>query len=134
MQLSLVDDLGVEKRYFIDIFAETYFDLSKKKVRLKTIDGQPVPAELKVSCPHKFLEQFPEGTIYKLDVRLIRKDGFNPYFVAVNRRNIQRALEFFDYNLKVQNGFDYQIKPKKVIFLKDKKEPKPKKLDVFETF
>jgi len=32
---------------------------------------------------------------------------------------LQRALEFFDYNLKVQNGFDYEFPKKKD---KDKKE------------
>ncbi|MCR9065408.1 MAG: hypothetical protein NXI00_15650 [Cytophagales bacterium] len=76
-------------------------------MRLQTIDGQQVPRSLKVSIPRKFISKFPEGTIYKLDTKLVRKEGRRPYFIAINRRNVRRAMEFFEYNLKVQNGFDY---------------------------
>ncbi len=117
MQLSLVDEVPeLNKIFFLDVFAESYFDAGKKRMRLSTINGQNVPFALKVSCPAKLVGHYPEGTIFKLDARLIRRgDGRNPYFVAVNRANMQRALEFFDYNLKVQNGFDYVIPRKKVI-------------------
>jgi hypothetical protein len=77
-------------------------------MRLSTINGQQVPCDIKVSCPSKLVSHYPEGTIFKLDARLIRRgDGKLPYFIAINRSHLQRALEFFDYNLKVQNGFDY---------------------------
>jgi hypothetical protein len=114
MQLSLVDEVPeLNKIFFLDVFAESFFDLGKKRMRLSTINGQNVPCNLKVSCPSKLVAHYPEGTIFKLDARLVRKgEGKNPYFIAVNRSNMQRALEFFDYNLKVQNGFDY-IFPKK---------------------
>ena len=114
MQLSLVDEVPeLNKIFFLDVFAESFFDLGKKRMRLNTINGQKVPSNLKVSCPSKLVAHYPEGTIFKLDARLIRRgDGRHPYFIAVNRSNMQRALEFFDYNLKVQNGFDYFL-PKK---------------------
>ncbi|AFK05123.1 hypothetical protein Emtol_3998 [Emticicia oligotrophica DSM 17448] len=118
MQLSLVDEVPeLNKIFFLDVFAESYFDTSKKRMRLSTINGQNIPCDLKVSCPSKLVSNYPEGTIFKLDARLVRKgEDRKPYFVAVNRNNLQRALEFFDYNLKIQNGFDY-VFPKK----KDKK-------------
>lgn len=121
MQLSLVDEVPeLNKIFFLDVFAESYFDSSRKRMRLNTINGQSVPRDLKVSCPAKLVSSYPEGTIFKLDARLIRRgDGRHPYFIAVNRSNLQRALEFFDYNLKVQNGFDYEFPKKKD---KDKKE------------
>lgn len=124
MQLSLVDEVPeLNKIFFLDVFAESYFDSGRKRMRLNTINGQSVPRDLKVSCPAKLVAHYPEGTIFKLDARLIRRgDGSHPYFIAVNRSNLQRALEFFDYNLKVQNGFDYEM-PKK----KEKKEKKAKK-------
>ncbi len=108
MQLSLIDEIPeLSKKFFLDIFAESVFDISKNKMRLITIDGQPVPCRLKVSCPNRLLASYPEGTIYKLDTRLIRKEGKTPYFLAINQGRVQRAIEFFEYNLKVQNGFDY---------------------------
>ncbi len=109
MQLSLVDEIPeFKKDFFLDVFAEAVFVPGKKdSVKLLTIDGQQVPQNLKVSCPNKFIRSYPEGTIYKLDTKLVRKDGKKPYFIAVNRKNVQRALEFFEYNLKVQHGFDY---------------------------
>lgn len=121
MQLSLVDEVPeLNKIFFLDVFAESYFDLGKKRMRLNTINGQKVPCNLKVSCPSKLVSNYPEGTIFKLDARLVRKtNGSNPYFIAVNRTNLQRALEFFEYNLKVQNGFDYHLpKNKKSLVLK----------------
>lgn len=108
MQLSLVDQVPeFNKRFFLDVYAEAVLDANNSKMRLETIDGQQVPERLKVSCPRNLISKFPEGTIYKLDTKLVRKDGKRPYFIAVNRKNVRRAIEFFEYNLKVQNGFDY---------------------------
>ncbi len=123
MQLSLVDEVPeLNKIFFLDVFAESFFDTGKKRMRLTTINGQKVPCNLKISCPSKLVSHYPEGTIFKLDARLVRRgDGLHPYFIAVNRSNMQRALEFFDYNLKVQNGFDY-------VFTKKKKVSSNKKL------
>lgn len=117
MQLSLVDEVPeLNKIFFLDVFAESFFDTGKKRMRLSTINGQKVPCNLKVSCPSKLVAHYPEGTIFKLDARLVRRgDGLHPYFIAVNRSNMQRALEFFDYNLKVQNGFDYVLPKKKKV-------------------
>ncbi|MFT4733431.1 MAG: hypothetical protein ACI9DJ_001442 [Algoriphagus sp.] len=108
MQLSLIDEVPeFSKSFFLDIYAEAILDNSNSKMRLETIDGQQVPGDLKVSCPNAYYSKFPEGTIYKLDTRLVRKEGKKPYFIAMNRKNVQRAMEFFEYNLKVQNGLDY---------------------------
>jgi hypothetical protein len=108
MQLSLIDQVPeFNKSFFLDVYAEAVSDGVNRKMRLETINGQQVPEKLKVSCPRSLISGFPEGTIYKLDTKLIRKEGKRPYFVAINRKNMRRAIEFFDYNLKVQNGFDY---------------------------
>ncbi|ADQ15885.1 hypothetical protein [Leadbetterella byssophila] len=101
MQLSLIDQVPeFTKSYFLDVFAEASF--SSGRMRLKTIQGQQVPEDLSISIPSKFISLYPEGTIYKLDTKLIQKDGRKPYFVALKGKGIQRAIEFFDYNLKVQ--------------------------------
>ncbi len=120
MQLSLVDEVPeLNKIFFLDVFAESFFDLGKKRMRLHTFHGQKVPCNLKVSCPSKLVALYPEGTIFKLDARLVRRgDGLHPYFVAINRSNMQRALEFFEYNLKVQNGFDFVLPKKKKVLVK----------------
>lgn len=118
MQLSLIDEVPeLSKKYFLDIFAETIYDANRNRMRLLTINGQLIPASLKVSCPTRFLCDYPEGTIFKLDARLIRRYNAKPYFVAVNRKSIQRAVEYFEYNLKVQYGFDY-VPPTKRATLK----------------
>jgi len=114
MQLSLLDEVPeLTKVFFLDIFAESYYDNSKRRMRLNTINGQQVPCDMKISCPAKLIASYPEGTIFKLDARLVRRNkGKRPYFIAINRSNLQRALEFFEYNLKVQNGFNY-VYPKR---------------------
>lgn len=114
MQLSLIDYVPeLTKKYFLDVFAEAILDSNRNVMRLQTIDGQQVPCDLKISCPKKYISRFPEGTIYKVDTKLVRKDGKKPYFIATNRRNVNRAMEYFEYNLKVQHGFDYVPPTKK---------------------
>ncbi|MFT5884921.1 MAG: hypothetical protein ACI9IP_001378 [Arcticibacterium sp.] len=116
MQLSLIDEIPeFSKSFFLDIYAEAVLDNSNSKMRLETIDGQQVPGDLKVSCPRTYFSKFPEGTIYKLDTRLVRKEGRKPYFIATNRKNVRRALEFFEYNLKVQGGIGSILPAKKKV-------------------
>lgn len=107
MQLSLVSELPeFDKKVFLDIFAKGYFDTRRNKMRLKTIDGQTIPSEMLVGCSEKIISRFPEGTIYKLDAKLIKKEGKRPYFVAAQRKCLERAIEFFEHNLRVQQGLE----------------------------
>ncbi|MFN8356118.1 MAG: hypothetical protein U0Y10_16800 [Spirosomataceae bacterium] len=103
MQLSLVSELPeFDKKIFLDIFAEVYYDSRRNRLRLKTIEGQRVPAHLMVGCEACAIAKFPEGTIYKLDARLVKKQGKKPYFVAIKQKKVERAIEFFEHNLKLQ--------------------------------
>jgi hypothetical protein len=111
MQLSLIDQLPeFNKKFFLDVYAEALYDLKSEKMKLKTITGQQAPVDIKVSIPSKFLSKYPEGTIYKIDTKLINNNGRKPYFVAMKSKSVERAIEFFDYNLKVQYGFDYNYR------------------------
>lgn len=108
MQLSLLDQVPeFTKNFFLDVFAEAIYEPTKNRYHLETIEGQQAPAQIRISIPNKIISRYPEGTIYKVDTRLIRKGDKKPYFVALNRKQVGRAIEFFEYNLKVQNGFDY---------------------------
>jgi hypothetical protein len=110
MQLSLIDEVPeFTKSYFLDVYAEALYDEGKDKMRLKTINGQQVPEDLSISIASKFISKYPVGTIYKLDTKLINKGGKKPYFIAVKAKGVQRAIEFFDYNLKVQYGFNRKV-------------------------
>ena len=129
MQLSLVSELPeLEKKVFLDIYASVYFDTRRNRPRLKTIDGQRIPCDLKVGCPLKIISDFPEGTIYKLDARLVQKNGRRPYFLTINKNKVQRAIEFFDHNLQVQKGLKLEQKARNITFEKIKKEKVPVKV------
>jgi hypothetical protein len=129
MQLSLISDMPeLEKKVFLDIYATVYFDTRRNRPRLKTIDGQRIPCDLKVGCPLKIISNFPEGTIYKLDARLVQKNGRRPYFLTINKNKVQRAIEFFEHNLQVQKGLKLEQKAKKITFERIKKEKEPVKI------
>ena len=131
MQLSLVSELPeLEKKVFLDIYASVYFDTRRNRPRLKTIDGQRIPCDLKVGCPTKIISEFPEGTIYKLDARLVQKNGRRPYFLTINKNKVQRAIEFFDHNILVQKGLRLEQKAKNITFEKIKKERVP--INIYE--
>jgi hypothetical protein len=123
MQLSLLSELPeLDKKVFLGVFAQLYFDARRHRFRLRTIRGQQVPPDLHVGCATKTIARYPEGTIYKLDARLVRQPDRQPYLMAVNRRVVERALEFFEHNLRVQQGLPPAPKkrrkgsPKKVFF------------------
>jgi hypothetical protein len=129
MQLSLVSEMPeLEKKIFLDIYAKVYFDTRRNRPRLKTLEGQTIPCDLKIGCPAKMISEFPEGTIYKLDARLIQKNGRRPYFLTINKNKVQRAIEFFDHNLQVQKGLKLEQKAKKITFEKIKKAKEPNKI------
>lgn len=113
MQLSLVDEVPeFNKAFFLDVYAESQYDLNKEKLRLKTINGQQIPEDMSINIASKFLGNYPPGTIYKLDTKLIKSKGRKPYFIALKAKRIQRAIEFFDYNLKLQYGPEYKLSTK----------------------
>ncbi len=105
MQLSLVELFPEFNRsLFLDVFAKMCIDAKTKRPTLCTLAGQRVPAELKIRCQRKSINAFPEGTIYKLDVRLVDLKNKKPYFSAVKNLKIQRAIEFYEHNLRLQKG------------------------------
>lgn len=109
MQLSLVDEVPeFSKTHFLNVFAEASFDEGKDRMKLRIITGQQIPVDISVSIPDKFISKFPEGTIYKVDTKLIMHKGRKPYFVALRAKQVQRAIEYFDYNLKLQYGFNFK--------------------------
>lgn len=105
MQLSLVELFPEFNRsLFLDVFAKMCIDAKTKRPTLCTLAGQRVPAELKVRCQRKSIVAFPEGTVFKLDVRLVDLSNKKPYFSAIKNDKIQRAIEFYEHNLRLQNG------------------------------
>ncbi len=120
MQLSLIEQFPeVKKCLFLDVFAKMSIDPRTKRPVLITLEGQRVPADFRIRCQKKAISIFPEGTVYKLDVRLIDIKNRKPYFSAVRNRGILRAIEFFDHNLKVQKGLLPRPKEKsKVVLLR----------------
>jgi hypothetical protein len=76
----------------------------------------------------KIISEFPEGTIYKLDARLVQKNGRLPYFLTINKNKVQRAIEFFDHNMQIQKGLKLEQKARRITFEKIKKEKAPVKI------
>ncbi len=103
MQLSLLEYLPeLDQRIYLDVFAQKKVDKRTRRVSLLVLDGQQAPRTLKVRCNSKWIPPFPDGTVFKLDLRLVRVTRKRPYFSAIRSRQITRAIEFFDHNLKLQ--------------------------------
>lgn len=105
-QLSIFNVIPeVEKKVFLDIYGISFYDSTRKRLRLQTLEWPDVPKNLKIGCRLKYLSQFPEGTIYKLDAKLVRnKKGYN-YMSAITKNSISPAIDFFRHNqdlLKIQ--------------------------------
>jgi hypothetical protein len=69
---------------FRDINLLTLYDTKHKKIRVRPIEGQSIPA-LWVSCSKKQRNQMTIGTVFKMDVKLIESEKRKPYLVAIKK-------------------------------------------------
>lgn len=102
-QLSLVDEFSFfSKHIFLDVFVESVWDIKRNRLVLRTLGNQFCPAGVRVGCPLRYFQQFPAGTIFKADMRRVQQGKHTPYFLAIRRKYLQRAIEFFEHNRRLQ--------------------------------
>jgi hypothetical protein len=87
---------------FVDVLVVSFFDRKAKKVRVKPLPGQPAPSDLLVRCSHQARQQFPLGTVYKMDLCLKQGKRGKPFLVARTGKAMNRALEYFEHNRWIQ--------------------------------
>lgn len=86
-----------------DVYLDIYIQSVKigARVRLKPLDGQHLQPCF-VDCSRKLRTQYPVGTIFKVDCRLVRPSNRKPYLMVLHRNSLQQALEFFEHNRKLK--------------------------------
>ncbi len=98
-QLSIFNIIPeVEKKIFLDIYGISFYDNARKTLRLKTLEWPEVPQNLKIGCRLKTLSLFPEGTIYKIDAKIVRNKKGYIYLSAIRKNPLLPSLEFFKHN------------------------------------
>ncbi len=102
-QLSIFSIIPeVKKEFFLDIYGISYAKKRSKKLRLITLDWDQVPKNLHISIGKELLQKHPEGTIFKLDARLVATKNGRKYLSAIRRKQIQPAIEFYVHNMQVR--------------------------------
>ncbi|WP_044175587.1 hypothetical protein [Flectobacillus major] len=86
--------------WYLDIYAESI--LEKGRIRLKPLDGQSADSSLRIECSRKLRKKYGVGTVFKLDVRLVKPQNKKPYLICRNRKELRRALEYFERNRQIQ--------------------------------
>ncbi len=97
MKRSFITEQGT---WYLDVFAESI--LERGKIRLRPLEGQAADSSLRIECSRQIRMQYGVGTVFKLDVRLVKPYNKRPYLISRNRKKLARALEFFDRNRKIQ--------------------------------
>jgi hypothetical protein len=92
---------------FHNIFAVSFYDSDTHSLRVRPMEGQKVNANLTIKCSAKLRRLYPAGTIYKLNVRLVRERNKKPYLVALKLDELNRAIEYFEHNLRLQKGQEH---------------------------
>lgn len=87
-----------------NIYLDVYLVSVKigNKVRLKPLEGQVIPNSYFVDCSRTLRKQYPIGTIYQSDVRLVQPKNRKPYLQAIHRNNLERAIDFLEHNIILQ--------------------------------
>jgi hypothetical protein len=71
-------DVGKMPIEYVEIVVETFSGASrgdKGEIRVRPVKGQFYPQTLVVECSRKFRTQFPVGTKFRMQVKLVEKDG-----------------------------------------------------------
>ena len=89
-----------------NIYLDVYLVSIKigNKIRLKPLDGQSVPNYYFVECSRTLRKQYPIGTIYQSDVRLVQPKNRKPYLQTIHRNNLERAIDFLEHNIILQRS------------------------------
>lgn len=82
----------------LDVYAQSVKIGSKVRIKALTHQG------LFVECSRTLRDHYPIGTIFKLDARLVTPTNKKPYLVALQQQHLERAIEFFNYNISLQQG------------------------------
>jgi hypothetical protein len=67
---------------YYDVLAQTFLNPGENtnaKIRIKPYPGQGLSEDLRIACNRKMREQHPVGTIFKLTVKVTRKEGGTPF-------------------------------------------------------
>lgn len=82
---------------YLDVFIQSV--KQGKNTRIKVLPGQNLSDDYFVSCGRKMRSNFKVGTIFKADVKLIRRKKGKCYLM-VRFRNapLLPALEYYDHN------------------------------------
>jgi hypothetical protein len=62
----------------MELIVETfraYSEASASPIRVRPLPGQGVPTALRVECSKSMRDQYPVGTLFRLDVKLIHRIG-----------------------------------------------------------
>lgn len=93
---------------YLDIYIQSVQEGTR--IRLRPLPDQDVELTgrdlslLHVSCSRSLRKKFPIGTIFKCDVQLVEKgNGIKPYLKLREGSRLERAIDYFDHNLKLQH-------------------------------
>ncbi len=96
IQMSL---FGQEHAPSSNVFLGVYAVSVKvgNKIRIRTLEGQNIPSYLYVKCSRTERIKYPIGSIFRLDCLLIKPKNKKPFLQALNFKNFQLSIEFYEH-------------------------------------
>ncbi|MDF9799741.1 hypothetical protein OKW21_005004 [Catalinimonas alkaloidigena] len=87
--------------HYLDVYIQSV--RIKNRVRLQPLADQHIPL-LFVSASRKSRLQWPVGTIFKVDLVLVKKEKIKNFYRLRKGQKLERAIEYFDHNLQLQQN------------------------------
>ncbi len=85
------------------VFAVSVKESKAMRLKVLPIDSQKEIGGLYVRCNKNLRDAFPQGTVYRFRADLLEgKKGIR--FLSSKKKYFERAIEFFEHNLRVQMG------------------------------
>lgn len=93
--MGLFDSISTRPDVYLDIYIQSVKVGSR--IRLQPLAGQHIDPCF-VDCSRKLRTNYPIGTVFKVDCRLVRPSNRKPYLMVLHRNSLQQALEFYEHN------------------------------------
>ena len=94
--MSLFQEMSTSPNLFLGVYVISV--KVGKRVRLKTLQGEYIDSSFYVKCSRSERLKYPVGSIFRLDCLLIKPKNKKPFLQALNFKNFQLSIDFYEHN------------------------------------
>jgi hypothetical protein len=74
--------MATYEHIIVEVFLPEYTEPTSANRRIRPAKGQKYPQSLRVECDRSFREEYPVGTQFRMQVKLVESDEMSPFLYS----------------------------------------------------